>query len=174
MSQERSANSGATVSLVLGILALVLSAIAILGIPLGIAAIITGAISLKNGNAGRGKAGIILGSSAIVFGIILSAVIFLAIPRLQVDTADTARRNDVARLSASVVEYQMNNTGQLPEADDLSTFSLTKVRYISSSGQAGDETAVYRVGENCDGESSVRAYSITILLADGSEYCQGS
>ena len=95
-------------------------------------------------------------------------------PNLQAAQADTARKNDVARLSSVVLMYQANTRGQLPTAEELSTADLEQITVIASEGQPTTDKAVYTAGQDCDGHASSRAYAITIKLASGSSYCDGS
>jgi len=101
-------------------------------------------------------------------------VVSAALPSLQKSQRDTARKNDVSALVTDVLSFQTENRGQLPSANDLTTSSLAQVTSIAGEGEPTTDKAVLKTGVNCDGVSSTRNYSITILLESGSPYCQGS
>ena len=48
-------------------------------------------------------------------------MVFIALPALQRSQRDTQRRNDLARLSTAVTQYQTNNNGRLPGKQDGTT-----------------------------------------------------
>lgn len=161
-------------SLVLGILAIVTSIVWYLGIILGILAIIFGAVSL--GTRGRKKAiaGIVTGSIGIILALLFVLILYMAVPALQKNQRDTTRKNDVTVLSSDVMTYQTEHQGALPSATDLSTSNLAQVTAITAEGTPTTKVAAYRVGADCDGTASDRAYSIIVVLENGSHYCQGS
>ena len=45
-------------------------------------------------------------------------MVFIALPALQRSQRDTQRRNDLARLSTAITQYQTNNNGRLPGKQD--------------------------------------------------------
>lgn len=111
--------------------------------------------------------------------LIISLLITLSLsgtqPSLQADkAADTARVYDVQRLSKTVLMYQSDMPGKLPAADELSTTGLEQITMIVDKGQPTTSRALYTIGKNCDGDISSGAYSITIALASGGTYCNGS
>lgn len=161
-------------SLILGIAAIITSAIWFMGITLGILAIIFGIISVKHHGRKKAIAGMITGGVGIVLSLVVIAIVFMALPALQRDQRDTARRNDVVTLGSEVLSYQTENRGRLPAATDLMGTSLLQVTSISDGGEPTKDSAEYRAGENCDGVSSERAYAVTVLLESGAMYCQGS
>lgn len=165
----------ATASMVLGILSIVLSLLWFIAIILGILAIIFGLISNSKHKGSKSLAGIITGSIGIILSIsIMMVVIFMAIPALQSNSRDVARKNDTALLSLSVTEFQSKNAGKLPTTYDLSTTGLSTILYIIGSGTPAKDEALYLSGIDCYGTSSKQAYSITILLENDTEYCLGS
>lgn len=163
----------AITSLVLGILAILTSIVWYIGIALGVLAIILGAISIKNGR-GKAIAGIVTGSVGVVLSLLIIWLVSAALPSLQQSQRDTARKNDVSVLTTDVTSLMTENRGQLPSASDLSTSNLLQVTSIVGDGTPTTETAVYKSGVNCDGAAATRAYAITVLLENGSEYCLGS
>lgn len=46
-------------------------------------------------------------------------MVFIALPTLQRSQRDTQRRNDLARISTQISQYQTNNNGRLPAAGKL-------------------------------------------------------
>lgn len=177
MTSSKSEQTGgqglAIASLVLGILAIVTALVWYIGIALGVLAIIFGAISIKNGRK-KAIAGIITGSVGVVLSLLIIWLVSAALPSLQKSQRDTARRNDVSVLTTDVTSLMTENRGQLPRASDLSTSNLVQVTSVVGDGTPTTETAVYKSGTNCDGAASTRAYAITVLLENGSEYCLGS
>jgi len=171
----------AIASLILGVLAIPLVGI---GLILGILAIIFGAVSLRH-NQGRKKsiAGIVTGSVGILISILL-LVVFLAVPSLQANNKDTARKADVTNIASDVIEYSANNRGKMPTKYELSKAKLVRVSEIKQAaydgyGYDGDpkptlDAAVYTIGENCSGEKANRNFSITVLLENNTVYCTGS
>ncbi len=171
---EQTGSQGlAIASLVLGILAIVTSLVWYIGITLGILAIVFGVISIKNGR-GKAIAGIVMGSIGIVLSLLIVWLVQAALPSMQQSQRDMARRNDVSVITTDVTSFMTENRGQLPSASDLTTSSLTQITTVTESGTPTTDTAVYKAGVNCDGAASTRAYAITVLLENGSEYCLGS
>lgn len=174
-SQQTGGQGLAIASLVLSIISLpasIFGYVALLPAALGI---IFGANSLK----GRGRKKAIAGLTVGIIGVILSLImaIFIipvAYSSLQQSARDTARKNDVSVLTTDVTSLTMENRGQLPNASDLATSILTQITAVTESGTPTTNTAVYKAGVNCDGAASTRAYAITVLLENGSEYCLGS
>lgn len=173
---EQSESQGlAIASLVLGILAIITCLAPYISIPLGVIAIIFGVISVKTKGRKKAISGIVTGSVGAALAI-MSLVTFLALPALQKNQRDTARKIDVSIASSAVATYSSNNRGQMPDsAVDLSQY-ITDLTLISveSEGTPTTDTAIYKKGANCDGTASDRAYAITVILENGSEYCQGS
>ena len=166
----------AIASLVLGILAIITCLVPYISIALGVIAIILGVISVKTKGRKKAISGIVTGSVGVVLAIIVPVMTFVALPALQKNQRDTARKNDVSIASSAVATYSSNNRGQMPDsAVDLSQY-ITGLTLISveSEGTPTTDTAIYQKGANCDGTASGRAYAITVLLENGSEYCQGS
>ena len=73
-------------------------------------------------------------------------MVFIALPALQRSQRDTQRRNDMARVGTAINQFQTNNNGKLPTANDTSSF---KTRYLDAAENFVDP----------DGE----AYTIYIL-----------
>jgi hypothetical protein len=72
-------NTKAVLALVFGVVALPASLIPLIGIPLGIAALVLGIVSRKPHPSGMGLAGMILGPIAIVISIIIWILTFIAL-----------------------------------------------------------------------------------------------
>lgn len=172
---EETNNQGLSItSLVLGILAIITSLVWYIGIVLGILAVIFGVVSVKKQGRKKAIAGIVTGSLGIILSLLIIWIMQAALPALQESQRDTARKNDVSVLVSDVLSYQTENRGQLPSASDLVTSSLAQLTSVAGDGKPTTETAVFKTGTNCDGASSTRNYAITILLENGSPYCQGS
>ena len=138
-----------------------------------IIAIIFGTISIKRHELGHMKAitGIILGSVILAL-VIISILIFSAIPVLQKNSRNNMRRNDVSHILSNVVEFQSNNSGQLPSAKELATDNLSEIKAIYQSGEPTLETAIYKTGVNCDGSTSASTFSIYYMNENGKTQCQ--
>lgn len=171
----------AIASLTLGILAIPLGLIGI-GLILGILAIVFGAVSIKD-NRGKSLAGIITGSIGIIVFAAAMYFIFAVVPKatddLQAGQRDTQRKNDISVLSSDVVYRMTEDRGVLPDGDYVNemTYKLAVVTSAVESSSSGEPTttqAVYVKGVDCDGNSSPRNYSISILLENGETYCTGS
>ncbi|NCU30924.1 DUF4190 domain-containing protein [Candidatus Saccharibacteria bacterium] len=174
----------AVASLALGILAIPLSFIGI-GLILGILAIVFGAVSFK-GNKGKSLTGIVTGAIGVLIFILALVLVFIVFPQnrenLQANQRDTQRKNDVGVLVSDVVYSTSENRGQLPDYYYVSdmTYKLIVIEDVIGKTFDGDpiqpttSTAVYAMGEDCNGNKSTRNFSITILLEDGTKYCQGS
>ena len=174
-SEQTGGQGLAVPSLVLGILAIVTSIVWYIGIVLGVLAIIFGAISIKNGRK-KAIAGIVTGSIGVILSLLIIWLVSAALPSLQQSQRDTARKNDVSVASSAVITYTSNNRGQMPDsAADFSQYTtdLTLVS-VESEGTSTTDKAIYKKGTNCDGVVAPRAYAITVLLENGSEYCLGS
>lgn len=178
MAQTTHTTSGqglAIASLTLGIVTIIISLAWFISILTGALAIIFGAVSLKSAGRGKALAGIITGSVGIVLSVLLIVLVIVAVPALQQNQRDTVRKNDVSTILTDITTYQSNNRGGLPHASDLSTTYLTDISRISDVGTPTADTAVYLVGTNCAGSQvSTRNYSVSILLENGSTYCQDS
>lgn len=178
MAQTTQTSSGqglAIASLTLGIVTIIISIAWFLSILTGALAIIFGAVSLKSAGRGKAIAGIITGSIGIVLSILIIILVIVAIPALQGNQRDTIRKNDVSTILTNITAYQTDNRGALPYASDLSTTYLSDVSAITDAGTPTTDTAVYLVGTNCAGDQvSMRNYSVSILLENGSTYCQDS
>lgn len=70
---------------------------------------------MKKGNH-TGKEGFTIIETALVLAIagLIFLMIFIALPALQRSQRDTARREDMTELIASIKKYQTNNRGALP------------------------------------------------------------
>ncbi len=164
----------AITSLVLGILAIITCLVWYIGIVLGVLAIIFGAVSVKKRGRKKAIAGIVTGSIGVILSLLIIWMVSAALPSLQKSQRDTARKNDISVLVTDVLSFQTENRGQLPATNNLTTSSLSQVTSLASEGEPTTDKAVFKTGVNCDGVSSARNYSITIILENGSPYCQGS
>lgn len=163
-----------TASLVLGILAILTSLAWYVSIVFGILAITFGALSLKSVGRKKSIAGIVTGIIGIILSILFVAIIFAAVPALRKNQQNTARRNDVSVLVSDIIAYRSENQGRLPAAENLPISRLIQITSVVNEGSPTSERAVYLIGESCDGTKTERGYSISVLLEDGSVYCQDS
>lgn len=183
-------------SLVLGILSILLAIIPFIGGIFGIVAVILGAISMKTRGRKKSLIGIITGCIGLVLSILLSMlVVWVALPALQKSQRDTARKNDVSTgqyselqksqrdtsrksdvslLATEVSSLQVENNGKLPAAASLSTSKLSQIKSVTDSGEPTTSTATLKIGTNCDNMVSSRSFAVSVMLENGSLYCQGS
>lgn len=182
VNESKPKNSGlATASLVLGILAIIFGVIGI-GAILGILAIVFGAVSAKD-NKGKSLAGIITGVIGILVVVATAYFVFAVVPKatddLQANQRDTQRKNDVSVLSSDIVYRMSEDRGVIPNWDYVNdmTYKLSVVTSAVNGDNGAQPTtsqAVYAKGTACDGSTGVRKYSLTILLENGTKYCEGS
>ena len=127
-------------------------------------------------------------------------MVFVALPALQRSQRDTQRRDDVARVSTAITQYQSNNKGNLP--NDASRFIENYLRVggdefadpsgneyeidiLEGSGEArndyasGDYTITIYTGAVCDEEAATasnrsRDYAVVYKLEGSGSYCVGS
>lgn len=162
-------------ALALGIVSIVTALLGVLAVVSGVLAIVFGAVSLKSPGRKKALTGIITGSIGILLSILVVVMVFFALPVLQTNQRDTARKSDLSRLMTDITNYQSNNRGQLPMASDLSTSGLGEVLLVTEDGVPTINTALYNVGVSCAGqEISARSYSVSIVLESGSTYCLDS
>lgn len=173
-TQQTDSQGLSIASLVLGSLSITTFIVWYISIVLGVLAITFGAVSVKKRGRKKAIAGIVTGSIGLVLSLLIVLLVQTAVPALQKNQRDTARKSDITVLATNVASLLSENQGQLPSASDLATSRLVRVTSVAGEGKPTTETAVYETGTSCDGASSARAYSITILLEDGSPYCLGS
>ena len=90
---EQSESQGlAIASLVLGILAIITCLVPYISIALGVIAIILGVISVKTKGRKKAISGIVTGSVGVVLAIIVPVMTFVALPALQKNQRDIARK----------------------------------------------------------------------------------
>lgn len=172
MAQNQHNGAGlAIASLVLGIVTIVMSMVWFVSILTGILAIIFGALSVKSSSRGKALAGIITGAFGLLITLVVILILFIALPGLQQSQRDSYRKNDVSKLSSQITLYATNHRGALPTVDMMGADDLSLVQTIIGSGDPTTEAAVYTPGEDCDGATSARNYSLTILLESGLVYC---
>ena len=121
-------------------------------------------------------------------------MVFIALPALQRNQRDTARRNDVGIVASAVTNWQSNNRGANPGANAQADFRR-QVGDVSQHSQTGDGLAnvviragvsntnvtegqiLVLTGATCDGSTPVSAQSrqvaVVTMLENGSRYCQG-
>jgi prepilin-type N-terminal cleavage/methylation domain-containing protein len=129
-------------------------------------------------------------------------MIFIAFPALQRNQADSQRRSDVGRVVSQITQYQTDNRGSIPVADNINT--TFKQNYLKAGNEtfadpSGDDyTIVYKAGatdgtqppgtnqmyyhsgatcSTTDGDaqtSTSRKVAVRIKLAGGAVYCQNN
>lgn len=74
-------------------------------------------MNAKNTNS---KSGFTIIEVVLVLAIagLIFLMVFIALPALQRNQRDTARKNEVSKVLAAVTSYQSNNRGSAPEIDD--------------------------------------------------------
>jgi uncharacterized membrane protein len=154
-------------SLVTGIIAFLLGLVAVISIPLGITAIVTGILGVKK-RAGKGMAitGIVVGSIGLIVGLVGSLLVFIAIPALQRNQKDTETRNNISEASSSIASYRSSHNGALPTQAEFAGLAPKQDSSIDSV-----HALIYTVGTNCSGETGAQLYSVSAELYTGSTYC---
>lgn len=171
----------AVASLVLGILSIPLLGI---GAVLGLLAIVLGSISIrKSGVDKKATAGIVTGIVGLVVAIATFAI-YMVVPYIQAANRDSARKTDASTIVSDIISHRTNNKGKMPTKYQLHTSHLSQISEIKQTSYGGYEydgdpkptldTATYRIGENCKGETRPTNFTISIQLNDGSVYCAGS
>ncbi len=135
-----------------------------------------------------------------IAGLIM-VIALIAIPQLQRNQRNTARKSIVARVSTELGNYSSNNNGRLPGPSDIVSFTeryltadtvdlrdpktgdqMQIVYYSDADAEAGDIAPTtdlgsmsYRTGVTCDGESlasgSARTFALWTTLEGGSTFC---
>lgn len=164
----------AIAAMVLGILSIIFALLPIVSIPLGLLAIIFGILAIKKPGRGMAIAGLVTGIIGLLLGLLIFVAAAVALPSLQKTTRDNARRVEVNSLSNDVLSQASANRGRMPSSGDLSMAGFSQIKLVTSGGEPTTDTAVYDVGENCDGVSGARNYSVSVKLEDGETYCTGS
>ena len=182
----------AIASLILGIAAIPFGFV-LIGALFGILAIIFGAIAFVD-NRGESLAGIITGAIGVLISVAMMFIAFFFATTiiniiasrttydLQASQRDAQRKNDVGVLAGDITYSMTENRGQLPDNEfvDGMTYKLEIITGSIGKTLGNDtiqpttDTAVYTMGEDCDGVESARNFSLTILLENNETYCQGS
>ena len=151
----------------MGIIAFVCGLLAIVSIPLGVAAIITGILGIRRKAAkGMAIAGIVMGSLGALAGLLTGALALTALPALQRGQQDTQVKNDVSAAASAILAYRTSNQGALPTAQEFSS------RQFIDSYLADSETGItYIPGENCEGMADELYFSVSAKLSDGERFC---
>lgn len=115
-------------------------------------------------------------------------MVFVALPALQRNQADTARKNDASIVASAVTTYTGNNRGDFPEDDgdlqsyveNLSEFepSDIDIRDNETLPSADDQIYVYQgkkcvAGDDVIGDGSSRQVAVVLKLegGNGAHYC---
>lgn len=124
-------------------------------------------------------------------------MVFIALPALQRNQRDTARKNEASKVLSSITSYQSNNRGQPPNPNDLLDYldaKITddKVTLDSGTTVSDDSTAVgsvpsgvtednivYVIGKSCGSGGKVasgttRQAVAVVKLENGGNFCQES
>ncbi|MCA9339219.1 prepilin-type N-terminal cleavage/methylation domain-containing protein [Candidatus Saccharibacteria bacterium] len=129
-------------------------------------------------------------------------MVFIALPALQRNQRDTARKNEASKVLSAITSYQSNNRGKTPTAGNLMSYLDGKMgtggdadKVVLSSGTLVDKSAqtapatitgasedviVFVMGARCDSGSTVakgtarQAVALVILENGGDTFCQES
>lgn len=127
----------------------------------------------------------------LVIAAVILLIVFLAVPALQRNSRNNQRRNDVSRMTSSIVEYSNNNNGQLPsDATELGTalqntgnasyYSYTTVppATYSPSGAVANDTTEDSIrivtGAKCDGTDATGGAARRVAILYSVESGSGS
>lgn len=120
-------------------------------------------------------------------------MVFIALPALQRSQADTARRQDVGKLTSEITTYQTNNRGAVPDfANNKPSFATFRTQYLDGSftDPTGPAYTIvytpptqvgqiqYQLGATCDSTSDngyksagARQVAAIIYLSSGATFC---
>jgi len=126
-------------------------------------------------------------------------MVFIALPALQRNQRDTARKNEASKVLSAITSYQSNNRGSAPDASDIMSYLDAKVvdgkvtmgsgttvsRDTTTAvdvvpGNATNDNIVYIIGKKCgDGgkvaDGTGRQAAAFVKLENGNAvFCQES
>ncbi len=130
---------------------------------------------------------LVLAVAALIF-----LIVFLAVPALQRNRRDTARKNDVGRAIAQLEGYASNHNGDYPSTIDATfiteyldgkfkdpgagSYSISTTAITDASAEGAMQ---YAKGGKCNDDSTVtvtptntRHVSVSVKLEQGVAYCQ--
>ena len=190
----------AVAALIVGILAFLSGFFWFIAIPLALAGLVMGIISLvkKMGGKGMAVAGVILSAIALLFASIfaLVTIVFVAAAPEAIEQSmndnsvnrrDNLRKINATAASSAIMTTAGMNDGVLPAFSELTIENLssvpgselkdpsTNLPYKLVEGDStGTDTFGYKAGVDCDGVAGERKFSLTVKLEqDGSLYCRG-
>lgn len=87
----------------------------------------------------RTKRGFTIIEVVLVLAIagLIMMMVFIALPGLQRSQRDSQRTQDISRLAAALAQYQSNNRGKLPTADNIN--GSFKKRYLTVNGDTFED-----------------------------------
>ncbi|MDQ5963624.1 MAG: hypothetical protein QG629_707 [Patescibacteria group bacterium] len=157
------------VAIVLGIFSILTCLIPPAGIALGIVALVLGAISPHKNK--KSIAAITLGVSGIVLSVMMVFIVFMAVPSLQRNSRDMARKADVAMITSHIQVYRSTHAGALPSSGEIPVEHLSRVRTISDGSALELDSANYQAGVDCSGAVGSGNFSVRIKLEKKDSYC---
>lgn len=107
---------------------------------------------------------------ALVLAIagLIFLMIFIALPALQRQQRDTARKEDITALISAVKKYQTNNRGALPGSSDSGAEITATYSEESTAGHSTWEGFLHDYMNNdFDDPSSGDSYVLTVVNCDG-------
>lgn len=87
-------------------------------------------------------------------------MVFIALPALQRNQRDTARKNDVSTIASGVSSYTGNNRGNFPDATDLQAY----VKDVSDN----TDTAAISVGEAPTSDETIAPADAAVVITPAS------
>jgi prepilin-type N-terminal cleavage/methylation domain-containing protein len=107
-------------------------------------------------------------------------MVFIALPALQRNQRDTARKNDGSSISAAVNSYVGNNRGAFPNnaalrkystdvSDNIDNSAITIAAYSTSSVSISDRAVKVVTGATCGATGALAGTSATQTIAAGSK-----
>lgn len=104
---------------------------------------------------------LVLAIAALIF-----LMVFIALPTLQRNQRDTQRRNDLARVSSQITNWQSNNSGKLPK--DTETGAIEAVEEETDGAKL--EVLLQKCGNQRDARNDAACLIANYLNGSGDEY----
>ena len=122
---------------------------------------------------------LVLAIAALIF-----LMVFIALPALQSNQRDTARKQDVSLIASAINTYRSNNKNALPGGtnfaafknqylNELNTYEAANVSNASNNTFPGNNNSVnIRFGYKCDSSQASRSAAVRVKLENGNaDYC---
>lgn len=113
---------------------------------------------------------------ALAIGAMIIGMVFIALPNLQKQRRDTARRNDLSRFMGQLEAYSGNNNGKYPAEADIATAGTGFVdKYVKAGGGIFEDPKVgtYTVDGGGPADANVATLAIGTIIYSNEAKCDG-